>query len=158
MCGRFLMTRASGDRLSFFGAEDPSGLELRPNRNTAPTQDVPIVLERSEDGAPARQLGSARWGLAPSWAKDVKIGSRMINARSQTILEKPSFRSAAVKRRALIFWVLFPSVGNKKVCSVSENQKRYRLLCQGSERAFLPRNDGDFAGGAFLARKRHRCV
>jgi putative SOS response-associated peptidase YedK len=102
MCGRYVMTRAPGDLLSFFDAEDPSGIELRPNWNTAPTQVVPIVLERAEDGPPERQLVSARWGLVPSWAKDVKIGSRMINARSETILEKPSFRSAAVKRRALV--------------------------------------------------------
>ena len=102
MCGRYVMTRAAGDLLSHFKAEDPAGLELRPNWNTAPTQDVPIVLERAEDGPADRQLVTARWGLVPSWAKDEKIGSRLINARSETILEKPSFRSAAVRRRAIV--------------------------------------------------------
>jgi putative SOS response-associated peptidase YedK len=58
------------------------------------------VLERAENGAPARHLVSARWGLVPSWAKDIKIGARLINARSESILDKPSFRSAAVRRRA----------------------------------------------------------
>ncbi|MDR6417671.1 putative SOS response-associated peptidase YedK [Pseudarthrobacter sulfonivorans] len=68
----------------------------------APTQDVPIIAERMDEGVVDRRLLIARWGLVPSWAKDLTIGSRLINARSESILEKPSFRKAAVKRRALI--------------------------------------------------------
>ena len=90
------------DWFTHFEAEDPAGLELRPNWNTAPTQDVPILLERDALGPPERQLVSARWGLVPSWAKDIKIGARLINARSESILEKPSFRSAAVRHRAIV--------------------------------------------------------
>jgi putative SOS response-associated peptidase YedK len=73
-----------------------------PSWNVAPTQDVPVVLERVEDERPERQLRTARWGLVPSWAKDVSIGSRMINARSETVLDKPAFRKAAARRRALV--------------------------------------------------------
>jgi putative SOS response-associated peptidase YedK len=73
-----------------------------PSWNVAPAQDVPIITEKLGEGAPERHLLIARWGLMPSWAKDVKIGSKLINARSETILEKPSFRKAAVKRRALV--------------------------------------------------------
>lgn len=63
---------------------------------------MPIVAERLDEGTIDRHLLIAKWGLVPSWAKDAKIGSKMINARSETILEKPSFRSAAVKRRAIL--------------------------------------------------------
>lgn len=65
------------------------------------TQDVPIIAERLDEGSVNRHLLIARWGLVPSWA-NLKIGSELINARSESILEKPSFRKAAVKRRALI--------------------------------------------------------
>ncbi|MEJ1180392.1 MULTISPECIES: SOS response-associated peptidase family protein [unclassified Pseudarthrobacter] len=61
---------------------------------------MPIVAERLDEGTIDRHLLIARWGLVPSWAKDVKIGSRLINALSESILEKPSFRKVAVKRRA----------------------------------------------------------
>ncbi|WP_240720168.1 SOS response-associated peptidase [Pseudarthrobacter sp. NamB4] len=63
---------------------------------------MPIIAERLDEGSIERSLLVAKWGLVPPWAKDAKIGSNMINARSQSILEKPSFRTAAVKRRSLI--------------------------------------------------------
>lgn len=102
MCGRYVMTKATGDLLSAFEAKDIEGTPPPPSWNVAPTQDVPIIAERLEEGAIDRRLLIARWGLVPSWAKDLKIGSRLINARSESILEKPAFRKAAVKRRALI--------------------------------------------------------
>lgn len=73
-----------------------------PSWNVAPTNVMPVVLERVEDDAPVRQLRPLRWGLVPSWAKDAAIGSRMINARAETITEKPSFRHAAARRRAIV--------------------------------------------------------
>lgn len=73
-----------------------------PSWNVAPTQSVPIVAERLDEGSIERHLLVAHWGLVPSLAKDIKIGSKMINARSETILEKPSFRKAAVKRRGIL--------------------------------------------------------
>jgi putative SOS response-associated peptidase YedK len=96
------MSKATGDLLSAFEAKDIEGTPPPPSWNVAPTQDVPIIAERLEEGAIDRRLLIARWGLVPSWAKDLKIGSRLINARSESILEKPTFRKAAVKRRALI--------------------------------------------------------
>ncbi len=73
-----------------------------PSFNVALTHDVPIVTQRLDEDALERRLVMARWGLVPSWAKGLKIGSKLINARSETILDKPSFRNAAVKRRALV--------------------------------------------------------
>ncbi|VXC47491.1 Putative SOS response-associated peptidase (modular protein) [Arthrobacter sp. 9V] len=102
MCGRYVMSKATSDLLSHFEAKEVDGSPPGPSWNVAPTQNVPIVAERLDEGTLDRRLLVARWGLVPSWAKDTKIGSKMINARSETILEKPSFRSAAVKRRAIL--------------------------------------------------------
>lgn len=93
------MARAVGDLLAEFDAELEEEVELPRSWNVAPTADVPIVLERLVDGAVVRQLHLARWGLVPSWAKDPAIGSKMINARSESVLEKPAFRKAARARR-----------------------------------------------------------
>jgi len=70
-----------------------------PRFNIAPTQNV-LAIRHDEQGG--RYLFAPRWGLVPSWAKDEKVGSRMINARSETAAEKPSFRTALIKRRCLI--------------------------------------------------------
>ena len=102
MCGRYVMAKATGDLLSHFEAKEVEGSPPPPSWNVAPTRDVPIVAERVDDDSVDRHLLVARWGLVPSWAKDVKIGSRLINARRESILDKPSFRKAAVKRRALV--------------------------------------------------------
>ena len=63
---------------------------------------MPIIAERLDEDSINRHLLVGRWGLVPSWAKDIKIGSKLINARSETILDEPSFRKAALKRRAII--------------------------------------------------------
>lgn len=102
MCGRYAQTRADDELERDLAFDRILGEARGPSWNVAPTQDVPVVLERVEDSGPRRQLRSARWGLVPSWAKDVSIGSRLINARSETILDKPAFRKAAAKRRALV--------------------------------------------------------
>jgi putative SOS response-associated peptidase YedK len=73
--------------------------ELNPRYNVAPSQDVPIVRQDAEG---LRELAFARWGLIPFWAKDVSVGYKMINARSETVSEKPSFRSAFKRRRCVI--------------------------------------------------------
>lgn len=102
MCGRYVMSRATGDLLAYYDAMEAVGSAPGPSWNVAPTQKVPIVTEHLTDDVLERRLLTARWGLVPSWAKDVKTGSKLINARSETILEKPSFRKAAVKRRAAL--------------------------------------------------------
>ncbi|MCQ9162970.1 SOS response-associated peptidase [Arthrobacter sp. STN4] len=102
MCGRFVVARATADLVSAFDIDEVIGDDLRPSWNVAPTQAVRIVTGRGADGEPSRRLETARWGLVPVWAKSRSVGSRAINARSETVLEKPTFRSAAVKRRALV--------------------------------------------------------
>ena len=97
MCGRFVATQTPQQLASFFGAtthEEPS----QPNYNVAPTTDVLGVVAR--DGQ--RVIESFRWGLVPSWAKDVSIGSKMINARAETLAEKPSFKGLFRHRRLLV--------------------------------------------------------
>ncbi len=96
MCGRFTLRTPVEDLASFFGvAEMP---ELTPRYNIAPTQPVATVLVLTGD----RRFRLMRWGLIPPWAKDPSIGSRMINARAETIAQKPAFRSAFRHRRCLI--------------------------------------------------------
>src|SRR5919202_221698 len=82
---------------------------MPPDYNVAPTKEVYAVVERlprSEDdeqeSAPERQLRTLRWGLVPSWAKDPSIGNRMINARMETVADKPAFRRAFAARRCLL--------------------------------------------------------
>lgn len=99
MCGRYVMARAVGDLVAELEAEAEASLELRASYNVAPTTDVPIVLERLIDGELHRQIHVAKWGLVPGWAKDAAVGVRAFNARSETVLEKPTFRAAIKSRR-----------------------------------------------------------
>ncbi|MCV2393522.1 SOS response-associated peptidase [Actinotalea sp. M2MS4P-6] len=112
MCGRYASFRAAQDLADAFGvdpedvAEDAAGLP--PSWNLAPTDPVRIVVERPEKlpdgthGDLVRSLRLARWGLVPGWAKDPSVGSRMINARIETLAEKPAFRKALAARRCLV--------------------------------------------------------
>ncbi|MFC8302506.1 SOS response-associated peptidase [Specibacter sp. NPDC057265] len=102
MCGRYVMARAAGDLVAELEAEADASLELRASWNVAPTTDVPIVLERIIDGAVHRQIHVAKWGLVPGWAKDPAVGVRAFNARSETVLEKPTFRAAIKSRRCAV--------------------------------------------------------
>ena len=96
MCGRFSIF-ADPERLAErFDASLPEQ-GLQPRYNAAPTQDLPVILNEDE-----RHIQLLRWGLVPFWAEDPAIGSRMINARSETLAEKPSFRTALKKRRCLV--------------------------------------------------------
>ncbi|MBF4995354.1 SOS response-associated peptidase [Arthrobacter gandavensis] len=102
MCGRYVMARAVGDLVAEAEAEADANLELRQSWNVAPTSDVPVVLERVIDGAAVRQVHVARWGLVPGWARDISVGVRAFNARSETLLEKPTFRAAVLARRCAV--------------------------------------------------------
>jgi len=97
MCGRYTLSVPLSNLIETFDVPHPE-FEYEPRFNIAPTQVVPIIAQ-DEQG---RRMGLLRWGLVPSWAKDPGIGSRMINARSETVAEKPSFRSAFRKRRCLV--------------------------------------------------------
>ena len=104
MCGRYATTRTPAQLDDAFGARlADSFVDLEPDYNVAPTKQAPLVIGRVPDDAPAhRELLTATWGLVPSWAKDRAIGNKMINARSETVAEKPAFRRAFAKRRALV--------------------------------------------------------
>jgi putative SOS response-associated peptidase YedK len=105
MCGRYATTRTPDELADEFGAQLADGLTgVEADWNMAPTKPAPIVVDRPAKGdAPAhREVLIAQWGLVPSWAKDPKIGSRMINARSETVAEKPAFAKAFASRRAIV--------------------------------------------------------
>lgn len=97
MCGRFTLSQPAAAIASAFQLEEIPNLE--PQYNIAPTQLVPTILQ-TEQGK--RQLQMCRWGLIPAWAKDTSMGTRLINARAETVNEKPSFRSAFRQRRCLV--------------------------------------------------------
>ncbi len=107
MCGRYAQSQNVHDLLAEFDVEQGPDHELDPDFNVAPTKEVYAVLERrprdaEPEAAPVRQLRVMRWGLVPSWAKDPSIGSRMINARQETIATKPAYRRAFARRRCLL--------------------------------------------------------
>jgi putative SOS response-associated peptidase YedK len=97
MCGRFAFYSPAEATAALFGAS----LEAEPAArfNIAPTQDIAVIRRDEQKGT---TLTMVRWGLVPFWAKDPSIGNRMINARAETVAEKPSFRAAYRKRRCLI--------------------------------------------------------
>lgn len=97
MCGRFTLTAPLSSIAARFEFREEQ-LVWRPRYNIAPTQQVLAVVYGEEQ----RQAGYLRWGLIPSWAKDSAIGQRMINARAETVADKPSFRNAFARRRCLI--------------------------------------------------------
>jgi len=97
MCGRFVGYR-SLDELKDVFPIDQTAVEAVSNYNVAPSQEI-LAIAKYEG---QNWLVKFHWGLVPFWAKDISIGSRMINARSETIAEKPSFRNAFKRRRCLI--------------------------------------------------------
>ena len=98
MCGRFVQVEKPEFYAEHFGAEFVRTETLPVNYNVAPTQTVYAVVEHEDQ----RALTSFRWGLVPFWAKDLKIGARAINARSESAAGKPMFRDSFKKRRCLI--------------------------------------------------------
>ena len=97
MCGRFTLTVNPDELQQQFGLSQPPPAQLTPRFNIAPSQAVAVVANQ-----PERVLDLFKWGLIPSWAKDPKIGNKLINARAETLAEKPSFRSALKRRRCLV--------------------------------------------------------
>ena len=120
MCGRYASSSRPEDLIEEFEVdEDRTGESARsilvtpqsppagqPDFNMAPTKQAPVVLTRAvrgdADAEPTRQLRLLTWGLVPSWSKDVKVGLRMTNARSESLLDKSSFARAAASRRCLV--------------------------------------------------------
>lgn len=98
MCGRFTQTANKEEIEKEFKIDSFNNVNFNPRYNIAPSQDILAVRVL---GA-ARELSELRWGLIPSWAKDPAIGNRMINARAETLTEKPSFQNAFPYRRCII--------------------------------------------------------
>ena len=92
MCGRFFLDAQAGDIIEHYNAPPPD--LFAPRYNIAPTTPVLALGDKG--------FGLYRWGLIPSWAKDLTIGNRMFNARGETVAEKPSFRNAYKRRRCLV--------------------------------------------------------
>ncbi|MFF5263278.1 SOS response-associated peptidase [Actinomadura viridis] len=155
MCGRYATTRARQELLDQFQVQvDAVEDDLQPDYNVAPTKQVPAILTRvpkgegesvkdagsaknggGEGGAEreeeaVRQLRTLRWGLVPSWAKDLSIGSRMINARVETVHEKASFRRAFARRRCLLpadgyfEWYEIKDQGDEEPADPARKQKK----------------------------------
>ncbi len=97
MCGRFTQERPASELAEIFGAEplvdDPGA-----HYNVAPTDEALVVVQREE----RRAITAYRWGLIPHWAKEARVGSRMFNARAETITASPAFRDAFVRKRCLV--------------------------------------------------------
>jgi putative SOS response-associated peptidase YedK len=100
VCNRYRLIHSKQYLTERFQASDDSGMEDHPRYNIAPTQQVLIV--RKEQGEKVRHLTTMRWGLIPFWAKDMSIGNKTLNARSETVTTTPAFRESILKKRCLI--------------------------------------------------------
>lgn len=121
MCGRYVNSHSRTELVQAFGIDDRyADPELPADFNVAPTKQSPVVLSRTprdaedrDHAAPEKMLRNLVWGLVPSWARDPKVGSRMINARAETVAEKPAFRAAFARRRLIVpisgFYEWFPT-------------------------------------------------
>ncbi|MGK5637002.1 SOS response-associated peptidase [Streptomyces sp. URMC 126] len=123
MCGRYAATRSPQDLVGLFRVTSWDPREsLAPSWNVAPTDDVWAVLDHAdrETGEIVRRLRPLRWGLVPSWAKSPSDGAKMINARVETVAEKPAYRRAFAKHRCLLpadgfyEWVPVPATERAK--------------------------------------------
>ena len=126
MCGRYNIISDGQALFDFF--EVTRTLDLKPRYNVAPSQDVPVVVHNKGQ----RELKQYRWGLIPFWAKDLKIGYKMINARAETIAKKPAFRQAYQKRRCLI-----PATGFYEWKQTDDGKQPYHIrMANGAPFAF----------------------
>lgn len=130
MCGRYTLKSDAAKLAEVFDARVEVALE--PRYNIAPTQPVPVVRVFDEGGAAGpRRLGLVRWGLVPSWADDVSIGNRMINARAETVASRPAFRAAVRYRRCLL-----PADGFYEWKKLDGRRKQPHLVRMADEEPF----------------------
>ncbi len=130
MCGRYTLRQSPHQIAIRFGVEETLLPELPPRYNIAPTQPVVAVTENSP-----RHLRLFQWGLVPFWAKDPSIGSRMINARAETLAEKPAFKNALTRRRCVI-----PADGFYE----------WKKIGSSKQPMYIRRHDGELFGFAGL--------
>lgn len=122
MCGRFNLTATPEQIKEAFNL--PSLLDFQPSYNITPGQDILAIVPSDEnmDGNHCNQTVQLYWGLIPSWSKDRKISQHLINARAETIAEKPSFRSAFMKRRCLV-----PATGFYEWRQTEQGKQAYHI-------------------------------
>lgn len=138
MCGRFVVAKTSGQIATIFEADEVID-ELPISYNVAPTNKVGIIVDRAfekdQDGSPlgeiSRELHAARWGLVPRWSKSPTDGAPLINARMETVLEKPSFKDSVIRRRCLV-----PASGYYEWVVDSEGNKQPYYVNAGSDGVF----------------------
>ncbi|MEI2397820.1 SOS response-associated peptidase [Paenibacillus sp. FSL R7-0297] len=119
MCGRFTITVTLEELITHYLIDDSKLATLKPNYNVAPMHNVPAVIASDE----GKRLGELRWGLVPFWAKDDKIGSKMINARAETVSEKPAFKRLLKSKRCII-----PADGFYEWKKDGTSKQPYRIL------------------------------
>jgi putative SOS response-associated peptidase YedK len=106
MCGRFVQASSPELLVARFGVDEPAATRHEPSYNVAPRATVYAVRDRAEGdggvGDRRRYLSDLRWGLIPSWAKDPKVGDRMINARAESLADKPAYERAFRRHRCLV--------------------------------------------------------
>ena len=124
MCGRFTLQSPSDALAELFDWSEAG--DLRPSYNVAPTQRVPAFRLSPDDESP--EIAYLRWGLIPFFAKDASIGARMINARSETVAVKPSFRAAFKRRRCLV-----PADGFIEWKRVGKEKQPYHITLKNSQ-------------------------
>lgn len=146
MCGRYASTASPAQLAQEFEVDDLFDDLPGPDYNVAPTVAVPAVFERrvKETGEVRRRLAPLVWGLVPSWAKDARIGSRMINARVETVAEKSAYAKAFRARRCLLpaagFYEWYsPPAGSDRVAPAASGRKAAKPAKQPF---FLHRTDG----------------
>lgn len=119
MCGRFTITVTLEELISRYLIDENKISSLKPNYNVAPMHHIPAVIASDE----GKRLGELRWGLVPVWAKDEKIGNKMINARAETVAEKPAFKQLLKSKRCII-----PADGFYEWKKEGTSKQPYRIL------------------------------
>lgn len=118
MCGRYTITVDAEGIAWRFGAERPE-FDFEPAYNAAPTQNLPVIIEANGQ----RRFLLMRWGLIPHWSKEMSIGNKLINARIETVDQKPAFKSSLLRRRCLI-----PADGYYEWLKIDERKQPVRIV------------------------------
>jgi putative SOS response-associated peptidase YedK len=139
MCGRYATSRSSADLSALFDAVDETDESLAPDYNVAPTDPVPVVRVSERVARPV--LSVARWGLVPPWAKDPRVGARMINARAETVATSNAYARPFAQRRCLVpadgWYEWLGAAGGRSGSSRSTGKQAYFMTpADGSVLAF----------------------
>lgn len=124
MCGRFTLTTDIEDIMNEFSIDESINVDYKPRYNIAPSQKILGITEKNGK----RILGEYRWGLVPFWAKDIKIGFSMINARAETLQTKPAYRNLIAHKRLII-----PSDGFYEWKKIGSDKQPYRFQIESKK-------------------------